>query len=281
MKRHNIMTKATVLNGPVVAQAAPALKRPAGLRHWIECWVERWIALAVLLALWQISTHYGWVRAVFLPSPSVVFGTLWQLVSTGELFATLGTSLWRAVAGVALAALVGIPAGFLMAESKFCRWWLSPYVAFGFPLPKIALIPVLTAWFGMDSLSKVILVFATCVFPFIVAAQSGASLISQKLRWAAFSLGTKRSELFRLILLPATVPSMLSGLRIALPIGLITVFTAEMVTGGGLGEAIVQAQRYFQSPQVYAYVIVTMVVGYFADAGIAWLQRRFAAWATE
>ncbi|VVD71310.1 Putative aliphatic sulfonates transport permease protein SsuC [Pandoraea pneumonica] len=273
------MTKANVLNGaqaPRATDSAVAKRTSDGLR-----WVERWVALAVLLTVWQAATYYGWVRAVFLPSPAVVVHTLWQLVGTGELFVTLGTSLWRACAGVALAALVGIPAGLLMAESRFARWWLSPYIAFGFPLPKIALIPVFTAWFGMDSLSKVVLVFATCVFPFIVAAHAGAALISQKLRWAALSLGTTRGELFRLILLPATVPSMLSGLRIALPIGLITVFTAEMVTGGGLGEAIVQAQRYFQSPQVYAYVIVTMIVGYLADAGIAALQRRFAAWATE
>lgn len=273
------MTKANVLNG---AQATPATdaavaKRASdGLR-----WAERWVALVLLLTLWQAATYYGWVRAVFLPSPAVVAHTLWQLVGTGELFVTLGTSLWRACAGVALAALVGIPAGLLMAESRFARWWLSPYIAVGFPLPKIALIPVFTAWFGMDSLSKVVLVFATCIFPFIVAAHAGAALISQKLRWAALSLGTTRGESFRFILLPATVPSMLSGLRIALPIGLITVFTAEMVTGGGLGEAIVQAQRYFQSPQVYAHVIVTMIVGYLADAGIAALQRRFAAWATE
>lgn len=240
---------------------------------------QPWLVLLALLAGWHLATAHEWVRAVFLPSPSVVFSTLAHLVVSGELGSTLGTSVLRAVVGVVAAGIVGIPLGFAMAEFRVCRWLLSPYVAFGFPLPKIALIPVFTVWLGMDSLSKIALVFATCMFPFIVAAESGASLVSPKLRWAAQSLGTRKSALFRHVILPATVPALLSGVRIALPIGLITVFTAEMVTGGGLGEAIVQAQRYFQSAQVYAYVLVTMLVGYLADAGIARVQRRFAAWA--
>lgn len=237
------------------------------------------LSIFVVLALWQTATAMGWVRAVFLPPVTVVFGQLWQLGLSGELAANLGTSLFRAMAGVALAALAGIPLGFAMAESKLCRWLLDPYIGFGFPLPKIALIPVFTLWFGMDDLSKIMLVFATCLFPFVVAAQSGASLVPLRLRWAARSLGTQDAALFRYVVLPATLPALLTGLRIALPIGLITVFTAEMVSGGGLGEAIVQAQRYFQSAQVYAYVIVTMLVGYLTDVGIASLQRRFAGWA--
>lgn len=241
--------------------------------------LQPWLAPIGLLIVWLMATGHEWVRAVFLPSPSVVFAALAHLVASGELPSALGTSLLRAFAGVALAGLIGIPLGFAMAEFRALRWLTAPYVAFGFPLPKIALIPVFTVWLGMDSLSKVVLVFATCVFPFIVAAESGASLVSPKLRWAAQSLGTRPDALFRHIILPASVPALLSGVRIALPIGLITVFTAEMVTGGGLGEAIVQAQRYFRSAQVYAYVLVTMVMGYLADAGIAWVQRRYAAWA--
>jgi ABC-type nitrate/sulfonate/bicarbonate transport system permease component len=216
---------------------------------------------------------------MFLPPISTVFGQLWALGLSGELETALGTSLFRAVAGVALAALVGIPLGFVMAEYRWCRWLLDPYIGFGFPFPKIALIPVFMAWFGIDDLSKVMLVFITCLFPFCMAAQSGASLIPPRLRWAARSLGTGDTALFRYVIFPATLPSLLTGLRVALPIGLITVFTAEMVSGGGLGEAIIQAQRYFQSAQVYAYVVVTMVVGYLADVGIAWLQRRFVGWA--
>ncbi|WP_242560069.1 MULTISPECIES: ABC transporter permease [Pandoraea] len=260
----------------------PAKPRSRGARMLLRrLWrlSQPWLVLLAVLAGWQVATAHAWVRAVFLPSPAVVFATLAHLVVSGELWATLGTSVLRAVAGVVLAGVVGIPLGFAMAEFRVCRWLLSPYVAFGFPLPKIALIPVFTVWLGMDSLSKVVLVFATCVFPFIVAAESGASLVSPKLRWAAQSLGTRQDALFRYVILPATVPALLSGVRIALPIGLITVFTAEMVTGGGLGEAIVQAQRYFQSAQVYAYVLVTMLVGYLADAAIARIQRRFAAWA--
>ncbi|SDV50698.1 ABC transporter permease [Chitinasiproducens palmae] len=227
-----------------------------------------------VLLLWQLAVSAGWVRAIFLPPLPAVWHALVDIVTTPLLADTLGTSVLRALLGVALAAAIGVPAGFALAESRWLRWWCEPYVAFGYPLPKIALVPVFTVWFGVAALSKVMLVFATCLFPFMLAAQSGASLVPQKLRWAALALGTRPRDMFRRVILPASVPSLITGLRVAFPIGLITVFTAEMVSGGGLGEAIVQAQRYFQSAQVYAYVLLTMIVGYAADVLIAWLQRR-------
>ncbi|MDR5781063.1 ABC transporter permease [Caballeronia sp. LZ065] len=234
------------------------------------------LPIAGVLALWQLAVSLGWVRAIFLPPLPAVWDALTGIVTTSLIADTLGTSVLRAVLGVAFAAAVGIPVGFAIAEVRWLRWWCEPYVAFGYPLPKIALVPVITVWFGVADLSKIVLVFATCVFPFLLAAQSGAALVPQKLRWAALALGTRRHELFRRVILPASVPSLITGLRVAFPVGLITVFTAEMVSGGGLGEAIVQAQRYFQSAQVYAYVILTMMVGYLADQFIAWLQRRLA-----
>lgn len=235
--------------------------------------------LVLVAIVWQVVSSLGLVRPLFLPTLSVVLTELWQLVQSGELFALLWTSMFRAISGVVLAAVAGIAIGFLCSEYRLLRWVCEPFVAFGFPLPKIALIPVFTVWFGIGDVSKIVLVFATCVFPFIVAAQAGADRIPTKLRWAAQSMGTRNSDMFRHVVLPATLPSLFTGLRIALPIGLITVFTAEMVTGGGLGEAIVLAQRYFQSAQVYALVLVTMLVGYLMDVGIVRAQRRLLSWA--
>ncbi|MNV63692.1 putative aliphatic sulfonates transport permease protein SsuC [compost metagenome] len=142
-------------------------------------------------------------------------------------------------------------------------------------MPKIALIPVITLWFGIEDLSKIVLVFITCVFPFLLSAKAAAEQIPTKMFWAARSMGTSPHALIFRVVLPATVPAILTGLRIAFPIGLITVFTAEMVTGGGLGEVIVLAQRYFETSKVYACVISTMVVGYAADSAIAHAQQRW------
>ncbi|WP_219209973.1 ABC transporter permease [Variovorax boronicumulans] len=230
----------------------------------------------VLLALaWELVARAGWVRPLFLPALSDVLQALGAGLAGGDLLPALGVSLYRAVLGIGIALVVGVPLGYMLARFKWLRWAFEPVTALGFPMPKIALIPVVTLWFGIEDASKIVLVFVTCVFPFLLSAKAAAEQIPTKMLWAARSMGTSPLALIPRVVMPATLPSILTGLRIAFPIGLITVFTAEMVTGGGLGEVIVLAQRYFQTSKVYACVLLTVAVGYAADSLIANAQHRW------
>jgi ABC-type nitrate/sulfonate/bicarbonate transport system permease component len=218
---------------------------------------------------------------LFLPPFSLVLDQLYATLVQGDLVPPLLISLYRTAMGLLLAAVIGIPLGFMMVRSRVMAWLFDPIVAFGNPAPKLALIPVFTLWFGIDHLSKIMLVAATTVFPFILAAAAGARSVPLNQIWAARAMGSSELMLLRRVVLPASLPALLSGVRVAVPTALLTTFTAEMVAGGGLGGALVLAQRYFESPTVYAYLLVMLACGYLLDVELLRIRHRLLRWHEE
>jgi len=234
--------------------------------------------LVLVIVVWEAVARAGLVRPLFLPPFSLVVKQLFVVVSNGELFAPLATSLYRTAAGLLIAGVVGIPLGFLMVRSRLVSWFFEPLVALGNPAPKLALIPVFTLWFGIDHVSKIMLVALTTVFPFILGAAQGARSVPTSQVWAARAMGSTELVILRRVVLPASMPALMSGLRVAVPTALLTTFTAEMVAGGGLGGALVLAQRYFESTTVYAYLLVMLLCGYILDAELLRIRHRVLRW---
>ena len=229
--------------------------------------------LALVALLWEATARLGFIRGIFLPPFSTVIELMPKLFTEGQLLQPLAISLYRAAAGLVIAILVGVPLGFLMARNRLALFFFEPLVSFGFSSPKIALLPIFILWFGIDHMSKILLVALTSVFPFIVAALEGAKNVTTNQLWAARAMGTSHFALLRRVVFPASLPSLMSGIRVAVPYALMTAFTAEMVAGGGgLGGALVLAQRYFETPTVFAYILIMLAVGYLLD--IAFISAR-------
>jgi ABC-type nitrate/sulfonate/bicarbonate transport system permease component len=244
-------------------------------------WLWTIYPLILLVVVWEAAARLGLVRPLFLSPFSMVLDQLYATLAQGELVPPLLVSLYRTAMGLLLAAVIGIPLGFLMVRSRVMAWLFDPIVAFGNPAPKLALIPIFTLWFGIDHLSKIMLVAATTVFPFILAAAAGARAVPLNQIWAARAMGSSELMLLRRVVLPASLPALLSGVRVAVPTALLTTFTAEMVAGGGLGGALVLAQRYFESPTVYAYLLVMLACGYLLDVELLRIRRRLLRWHEE
>jgi ABC-type nitrate/sulfonate/bicarbonate transport system permease component len=239
-------------------------------------------SVVVLVAIWEVAARAEVAPPILLPPFSVVAAQLWQVAADGTLFVDLAKSLLRAFAGLALAGAVGVLLGMMMAQSRAANWLLDPIVALGFPAPKITFLPVFVLWFGIESTSKILLVAFACVFPVVIGTYSAARAVNRIFFWSASSLGTGRSRMLWKITLPACLPRVFATLRIALPVALITTFTAEMVAGGGgMGATLVYSQRFFESPVVFAYILVMLGIGLALDAGMTALQQRWLAWATE
>jgi ABC-type nitrate/sulfonate/bicarbonate transport system permease component len=237
------------------------------------------VSVALILAAWAAASAAQLAPPVFLAPPEKVFWTLLQLAGTGELAADLGTSLFRAFAGLALATVVGCALGISIARVRWVAWAATPFVALGFPAPKIAFLPIFILWFGLDHLSKILLVSFATIFPLIIASADAARAVSRVLIWSARSLGSSDHTVMRRVILPACLPSILAGMRVALPVALITTFTAEMVAGGGgMGASLMYAQRFFETPTVFAYLVVMLVLGLALDAVLKGLQRILVPW---
>jgi ABC-type nitrate/sulfonate/bicarbonate transport system permease component len=250
----------------------------ASAARWTAGGLRAIYPLILLVLAWEAVARMGLVRPLFLPPFSTVLKQLTMTIVQGELFPPLLTSLYRTAAGLLLAMIVGTPIGFLMVRNRAAAWLFDPIVAFGNPAPKLALIPVFTLWFGIDHVSKIMLVALTTIFPFILSAVAGARSVAINQIWAARAMGSSEFTLLHRVVLRASLPFLLSGLRVAVPTALLTTFTAEMVAGGGLGGALILAQRYFESPTVYAYLLVMLVCGYVLDVELLRLRRRLLHW---
>jgi ABC-type nitrate/sulfonate/bicarbonate transport system permease component len=232
--------------------------------------------------LWELVARLGLVRPLFLPPLSTVLAQIPGLLRDGELAGPLLISLYRAAVGLVIAMVAGLAIGLLIARMRWMRILLGPLVAFGSPAPKIALLPVFILWFGIGHVSKIVLVAITAIFPFILAARAAAEAVPVRQIWAARAMGTSGFALVRRIVLPASVPALLTGVRIAIPYAMITAFTAEMIAGGGgLGGTLVMAQRYFETPTVFVDILLMMAVGYAVDIAIVALRRRVVRWHEE
>jgi ABC-type nitrate/sulfonate/bicarbonate transport system permease component len=235
--------------------------------------------LALVAIAWEVIAQLGLIRGIFLPRLSAVISLIPKLAASGELIQPLLVSLYRAAGGLLLALVVGVTLGFVMARNRVVRFLIEPLVSFGFSSPKIAFLPIFILWFGIDHLSKILLVALTSVFPFIVSAYEGARNVTVNQLWAARAMGTSNISLLRRVVLPASLPSLMSGLRIAVPYALMTAFTAEMIAGGGgLGGALVLAQRYFETPTVFAYILIMLGTGYILDIAFIWARRHILHW---
>jgi ABC-type nitrate/sulfonate/bicarbonate transport system permease component len=203
----------------------------------------------------------------------------WTVVADGSLPSDLLISLFRAFTGLCGAAIVGVVLGIAMARSRLIHWMFDPVIALAFPSPKIAFLPIFILWFGIYSISKILLVTFACVFPIVIGTYAAASAVNRVWIWSAYSLGTSNLVLLFRIVLPAAWPRIFAALRVALPISLITTFTAEMVGGGGgMGAALMYAQRFFESPTVFAYILTMLVVGLLLDTAMLKVQDLFPAW---
>src|SRR5215831_13575322 len=240
------------------------------------------VSVLCFVAFWEIAARSHMAPAILLPPFSIVAEQLWRSTLDGTLVADLSLSLARALCGLLLGTVAGVVVGLLMARSRAIEWLADPLVGLGFPSPKIAFIPIFILWFGIESLSKILLVAFACIFPVIIGTYSAARSVNRLFMWSAMSLGSGRASLFLHVILPACYPRIFTTFRIAVPVGLITTFTAEMVAGGGgMGATLIYSQRFFESPTVFAYILVMLGIGLVLDAAMRKFQSYFLGWAEE
>jgi ABC-type nitrate/sulfonate/bicarbonate transport system permease component len=246
----------------------------AGLRY---CY-----PLLLVVVAWELVARGGLVRPLFLPTVTAVLEQFWTLLVEGEIVGPLTVSLYRAFAGLMLAVVFGVFIGLLMARSKWAKWALDPLVSFAFPAPKIAFVPIFILWFGIDHLSKILLVAFTCIFPMIVATYHGAVAVSRTVIWSAEAMGTPEGKMLYRVIFPATKPHIFSGVRVTVPVALIIAFTAEMIAGGGgAGAALMFAQRFFQTPTVFVYILIMLATGLILDRVMLRLRHWLIPWHDE
>ena len=232
------------------------------------------LPICVLLAAWQGTVAGGLVPPALLPAPVAVFGRLGQSLADPAFLGHAGVTLYRLFAGFLVALAIGVPLGLAGARIRAVGAVLRPLVRVLAPVPKIALYPALILSLGFDDASKIVLVVADALFPILLATFAGAAAVEPKLVWSARAAGTSAAGTLWKVVLPATLPSILTGSRIALVIACIVVFLAEMITStDGLGYLLVRATRTFQIVDMFVPLLAISGIGLLLNGALA-LARR-------
>jgi ABC-type nitrate/sulfonate/bicarbonate transport system permease component len=261
------------------ATAAPPLQRALGA--CLRALAPALSIVAVGLA-WEMLAVSGAVTPFQLPRLSVVLARIWTDAATGDLPISLAATLYRALAGFGIAAVAGVVLGVAMARSGFVRWLFDPIVSVGFPMPKVAFLPVIMLWLGVYDTSKIAMVILDTIFPVITATLVGIAGVDRHLLWSARSMGASERGLLWQVVLPAALPEIMTGLQVAFPIALIVTIVAEMLMGGyGLGGAMAHASHFADSPGVFAGIVEIAAIGYVLVKAMALVRRRLLIWHQE
>jgi ABC-type nitrate/sulfonate/bicarbonate transport system permease component len=169
-----------------------------------------------------------------------------------------------------------------MARSRTVRWFFDPIISVGFPMPKIAFLPIIILWLGLYDVSKISVVIFEAIFPVVTATLAGLAGVERELIWSGRNMGASERELMWQVALPAALPQILTGLQVALPIALIVAIIAEMAMGGyGLGGAMMSASRFADSRGVFAGIVEIAIVGYALIKAMVLIRGRLLVWHQE
>ena len=241
------------------------------------------VTVIALLGLWFAATNLGWVKPLFLPSPQAVFQQFYEYL-TGQandkpLWQHFSASLLRVTVAFWLAFIVAVPLGIAMGMSRVARGIFDPPIEFYRPLPPLAYLPLIIIWFGIDETPKILLIFLSCFAPLALAARSGMRSAAQEQINAAYSMGASYWQVIRYVIIPAALPDILVGMRIAIGFGWTTLVAAEMVAANvGLGQMVLNASNFLRTDIVIMGIIVIGVVAYVFDLFMRWVEKRLVPW---
>ncbi|KAB0678537.1 ABC transporter permease [Aureimonas leprariae] len=235
--------------------------------------------LVAFFALWEIAPRLGWLNPIFFPPLSEV-GAAWiAMLRDGTLGLHIGISLQRAAFGFALASVVAIPLGLLMGRYPRFERVSDLLVQTLRNTSQFALLPVFILLLGIGEASKVAITFYSSVFFLLVNTISGVKSVDPVLLKAARSMGTSDLDLFGKVILPASVPSIVAGARLAVKSSIFAVIGAEMLAAkSGLGYLIQQAQLMMETADMYAGILTMTAIGLLVNYALVWFERWATSW---
>jgi len=252
----------------------PAERRP------LPRWVITLASIAVMLILWEIFGRR--VNPVFGSYPSAIAEAFWDLAVTGQLWAALYESLRPFVLGYALAILIGVPLGLFIGGFRAAEAALGLYVTAGYAMPLVALVPLLILWLGLGFAVKVAVIFLMALFPICINTWLGVVAVPKTLIEVGKSFVAPDTVILRRIILPATLPYIMAGIRLAVGRAVVGMVIAEFFTTiSGLGAVIINSANNFDTATMFVPIIILMVMAIGLNWLIGFVERRVAPWQAE
>lgn len=258
---------------PQASRAAEAEGRWSGL-------AVRIISVGLVLTAWEVYGRF-FLNPVIFTYPTAIAGAFVELTASGALPRAAGESLWVLFAGWAVAIVLGMPVGLLMARYRLVEQSLDTYVNALYATPIVAMVPLIINWFGFTDLARMVIVFLFAVFPILINTFQGVRNVEPSLIEVAYSFCSRELQLWRDVVLPSALPYIVAGLRLAIGRGLVGLVVAELFTAiSGLGGIIERSAPAIRNDQMMVPIVLLMVIGVGLTAGLKALERWLAPWST-
>jgi NitT/TauT family transport system permease protein len=237
------------------------------------------VSLTGILLLWEICGRLGLLNPLFFPVPSLIAVAFLTMVADGEIQANLSITLVRVFAGFLIGTIPGIIIGLLMGASEKIRLLLDPLVAATYPIPKLAIFPLLMIIFGIGEFSKIIAIAIGCFFLVLINAMAGVRNINKVYFDVAKNYGASKKQLFTRVILPASLPMIFTGIRLALGTSLIVVVGVEFVSANyGIGALIWNAWETFEIEKLYVGIFLCAILGILFTVVLKRVEERITPW---
>jgi len=239
----------------------------------------RTASVAVFFVIWE---YYGRrMDPIFMAPPSAIFGAAVTLIQSGALEKAMVQTLWPFAVGMALTVVVGILLGIVMAQWRTFEYVLDPFINALYAIPRIALVPLIILWAGLEFAGKVTILVSVAIFPITVNTYAGIRDVRGSMLEIGRAYGATEWQIFWKIVLPAAVPFIMAGVRLAVGLAIIGIIVAEFFTAiSGLGGMIVEYANVFATAKLFVPIIVIALIGVILTELVMWLERRMSRWRT-
>jgi ABC-type nitrate/sulfonate/bicarbonate transport system permease component len=243
-------------------------------------WVVTSVSIVVLLAVWE---YFGRdINPIFGSYPSAIFAAFLDLIRSGKLGTALLQSVQPFLLGYTLAIVIGVPLGLVIGRFWIAEAALGMLVTGGYAMPLVALVPLLVLWFGLGFAVKAAVIFLMSVFPITINTWLGVKSVPKTLIDVGKSLVASDAVILRRIVLPATLPYIMAGIRLAVGRAVVGMVIAEFFTSiSGLGAIIINSANNFDTATMFVPIIVLMVLAVGLNSLIGWFERFVAPWQAE
>jgi len=236
-------------------------------------------SIGAVLALWELAPRLGWVSETSVPPGSEVLVEVGAVFRDPTFFPNLGSSAGRWATGFAIALAIGIPIGIVMGRSKVAFQMFDPILTMTYPVPKAALILIFVLWWGAGDLSRIMIIIMGSLIPIIISSYHGAAGLEPRLLWSARALGTGRAASMLRVVLPGSLPQILSGVRLTIAISIFTLLASELlIRQDGIGAYMFTNLDNGQFLRVWAVSVVIASIGFLLDLLYVLGVRRVLPW---
>jgi NitT/TauT family transport system permease protein len=250
--------------------------------YFLQVKKHPWLSLTsfiIILLVWEFVSRREWIPPLFLPAPSAILLEGWGMLKTGLIFKHVLASLTRILLGFIMACIVGVAVGILIGFFSIPEAVGNPLIAATFPIPKIAILPLLILWLGIGEPSKVAVIALGVFFPMVINVYTGVKNVDPILIKAALSLGSNRWRIIRKVILPGILPMVLAGMKLGIGIALLLVVAAEMVAAdAGIGFMILTAADLMETKKLMVGLITLSFLGIFFNWLFQKLEHVFIPW---